>query len=1027
MKIVRKVLFISLGMIFFTGTLSAQQTEIYLDKEAGYKAALDLFSKQKYGAAQKLFEKAAEDKTLALVTQDNCAFYAAWCAALLFHREAEYLLVSYIDNHPVSANRPRAVFELAKYFYQQKKYKKAIQWFEETDPALLTEEEYSELYFDMGYANYKTNEYEKASQAFSKILDKESKYNSAANYYYAHIAYLNTNYDVALKSFLKLKDSEAFAPVAPYYITQIYYKQGKYDEVLKYAPSKLDTGATRNGLEIERMIAEAHVVKGNYKEAIPYLLDYEKNSGGAGRVDAYELGYCYYRTGDYEKAKTYFQKVISGEDSLTQNAYYNLADCYLKSGDKRGARTAFQSAGKMNFDAQVKEEALFNYAKLSYELNYQSVAIQSFRTFLKDFPNSAHEDEANELIVDVYATTRNYKDALTAIESIRNKTPRIQAAYQKAAYYRGVEFMGNNDMANAVKSFRLAIDHGSDAKIEAAAQYWSGEAYYKMNDYDKAAEYYNTFLFNPAALSSPQYNLANYNLGYAYFKKEDYDKSQSAFRKYTADKKETDVRRSNDALVRIADASFMLRNPSNALVYYDQAISNKSEASDYALYQKALILGIQGKLADKISTLQRVFDKYPKSLYYDDALYEAATASLNLDKNEQALNYYKQIITSYSSGSYLKKAMLGEAQVYYNMQQDDRALGAFKNVISKYPNTPESREALDQVRNIYVNQNKTDEFLAYIKTVPNADVSAAAQDSLVYESAELRYTQGNCDKAIGDFKSYLERFPEGIFSVNANYYKADCLFRNKQFEEALPGFEYVVSKPKSAFSEKSLLFAGLIQYRMNSFEKALEHFTELEQTAEVKDNILAAQAGQMRCQYKLHDSYKTIAAAQKVIASSNADKELINEAHLLYGRSALSLDNLPDAKTELSIVAKRTNSEITAEAKYFLAWIEYKSGRYKESQKIVFEIAKQEPGYDFWIAKGFILLGDDYLALKDTFQAKETYKSILSNYQKDARDTEDLKAIAQEKLDAITAIEEREKIPAVKPEEKSPEEPEEKQ
>jgi tetratricopeptide (TPR) repeat protein len=289
----------------------------------------------------------------------------------------------------------------------------------------------------------------------------------------------------------------------------------------------------------------------------------------------------------------------------------------------------------------------------------------------------------------------------------------------------------------------------------------------------------------------------------------------------------------------------------------------------------------------------------------------------------------------------------------------------------------------------------------------------------------LRYTQGNCEKAIGDFTGYLGSFPDAIFAVNANYYKADCLFRNKQFEEALPGFEYVVSKPKSAFSEKSLLYAGLIQYRMNGFDKALEHFIELEQTAEVKDNILAAQAGQMRSQFKLKDYNKTIAAAQKVIASSNADKELVNEAHMLYGKSALALDNLPEAKTELSLVAKRTNSEMTAEAKYHLSSIEYKLGNYKESQKVIFEIAKQEPGYDFWIAKGFILLGDNYLAMKDTFQAKETYKSILTNYQKDPRDTEDLKTIAKEKLDALTALEEVNKKAMQKPEDVTPEETEE--
>lgn len=54
---------------------------------------------------------------------------------------------------------------------------------------------------------------------------RNSKYASAAQYYYAHIAFVSENYETALQSFLKLKDSEAFAPVAPYYITQIYYRQ----------------------------------------------------------------------------------------------------------------------------------------------------------------------------------------------------------------------------------------------------------------------------------------------------------------------------------------------------------------------------------------------------------------------------------------------------------------------------------------------------------------------------------------------------------------------------------------------------------------------------------------------------------------------------------------------------------------------------------------------------------------------------------------------------------------------------------
>ena len=90
---------------------------------------------------------------------------------------------------------------------------------------------------------------------------------------------------------------------------------------------------------------------------------------------------------------------------------------------------------------------------------------------------------------------------------------------------------------------------------------------------------------------------------------------------------------------------------------------------------------------------------------------------------------------------------------------------------------------------------------------------------------------------------------------------------------------------------------------------------------------------------------------------------------------------------------------------YSLALIENKLNNYKESKDLIFAIQKQTPAYDYWVAKGFILLGDNYLAQKDTFQAKETYKSIIENYRKSPMDPDDLKAIAQQKLDGLTVAE----------------------
>ncbi|RYE28923.1 MAG: hypothetical protein EOP42_15610, partial [Sphingobacteriaceae bacterium] len=54
---------------------------------------------------------------------------------------------------------------------------------------------------------------------------------------------------------------------------------------------------------------------------------------------------------------------------------------------------------------------------------------------------------------------------------------------------------------------------------------------------------------------------------------------------------------------------------------------------------------------------------------------------------------------------------------------------------------------------------------------------------------------------------------------------------------------------------------------------------------------------------------------------------------------------------------------------------------YKASQKTCFELINKLGDYDYWVAKTFILLADNYVALKDIFQAKSTLQSIIGNYK----------------------------------------------
>ncbi|MBS1503841.1 MAG: hypothetical protein JST32_17360, partial [Bacteroidetes bacterium] len=103
------------------------------------------------------------------------------------------------------------------------------------------------------------------------------------------------------------------------------------------------------------------------------------------------------------------------------------------------------------------------------------------------------------------------------------------------------------------------------------------------------------------------------------------------------------------------------------------------------------------------------------------------------------------------------------------------------------------------------------------------------------------------------------------------------------------------------------------------------------------------------------------------------------------------------AVKQLEYTVANTKTIAAAEAKYNLANIEYLKGHYKTSQKTCFDLVKELPNYDYWVAKTFILLADDYKALKDNFQAKATLQSVIDNY----KGKDDILPTAEQKFEKL--------------------------
>ena len=123
----------------------------------------------------------------------------------------------------------------------------------------------------MSYSNFSIDSEVSAQYYFSKLLNTESKYAATSQYYSAYIAYQNGLYKTALNGFKKLITNEQFGAIAPYYITQIYFFQQSYKQLIAFASPLVNSVIPSRKSEVNRLLAEAYYRTEDYKNAIVYF------------------------------------------------------------------------------------------------------------------------------------------------------------------------------------------------------------------------------------------------------------------------------------------------------------------------------------------------------------------------------------------------------------------------------------------------------------------------------------------------------------------------------------------------------------------------------------------------------------------------------------------------------------------------------------------------------------------------------------------------------------------------------------
>ncbi|MFI5148412.1 MAG: tetratricopeptide repeat protein [Bacteroidia bacterium] len=1000
----RRCIAVLVFLVFFLTEAGAQKTTVYTDPDAAFKQGLELFSIADYAAAQDLFIRAAqhESSSHSLIRTD-ADYYSAVCAMELFHKDAEYLLKKFIHDYPESPRVRSVRFCLGKYNYRKKNYKAAVEWFNTVDVFDLNETEKAEFYFKRGYSNLETDSVQKAKSDLNEIYGRNTKYSIPAAYYYAHILYGEKKYESALSEFVKLEKDPTFEAVVPYYIAQIYFLRHRYEDVITYVPALLDSASTKRAPELARILGEAYFHTNRFKESIPYLERYHKTNA-LNRSDSYELGYAYFMASDYDPAIVAFKDATGVDDSLSQNANYHLGSCYLAKQNKHFAQNAFSEASRMHFNKAIREDALFSFAELTYELSYSpfNQAIQALQAYIAEYPNSARADEAYSYLVKINLVTKNYEDALKSIEQIRNLNEVLKPVYQQIAYNRGVELYTNFEFEQAVRHFAKAMKYPVDPVTNALAKYWTAEAFYQRAEkkgdqglYETALENYKIYQVEAGAPRTPMYSTVQYNIGYTHYQLKEYPAAIIALRKFVLDKS-APPDKVCDACMRIGDCYYVSREFSAAADFYDQAVQTKTSRSmekDYALYQRGMSLGLEKKYEAKINALSSLLSLYPKSGYIPAARFEVAHTYQLIDRPEEAVRYYNMLIAENNGSPYMRRCYSQMGLIYENQSDYDHALICYKKVVDLDKHSEEANNVLPQIRHIYAEVKKDPPgYVTYLQGIGEKP-SNSQIDSITYKIARDYYGAGDCANAAPALAKYLNGFPSGIFSYDALYMKAECDLKNNKPEDALTGYKAILNLPPGKYTEPALRRSAAICYNRKDYAPAYEYYLRLEA---LPAYAFDARIGMMRSAWALLQYDNASGAANKVLSSENLPPETALEAHLVIARTAIQTQNYNLAYNEYGLVKAGPKNETAAEAAYYLAQIQYQRKEFKPAEKSIFEIIRQQAGYKTWAGKAFLLLSDNYLAQADTFHAKFILNDFIKNTE-----LPDLKTQAQEKLTRI--------------------------
>lgn len=939
----------------------------------------DLFGFGRWSDARTEFIKAREGlRPEALKTREDIDFYLTACAVELQMPDAEGQLKAFMRAYPNSTYANEVNFSLGSLYCAGGDMAKAREYYAKTHYKSLDRRRREQYDVRMGYVEFSEGNYNDAYAYFDRI-DPRSEFADHALYYKSYMDYAEGRTGRAKQGFTALTRSDAYGELAPYYLLQIEFREGNYRYVVDNGDRLARKATPERRAELERVIAESWFHLDDYNKTLDYMNRLREDGRQLDRESCYLMGFSLYRTAHYTEAVEWLRKACGAKDAVTQNASYHLADCYLRTGEKRAAMHAFAMAADETFDGTITEDALFNYAKLQYELGGGAFngAINVLNRYVEEYPSSKRADEARTLLIAAYYNSRDYDAAYRAIKSSAVQDADTRAALQKITYFRALEAYSANDMRAAQNYLAESAAINVSPKYSALNTFWQGEIAYRDENFTVAAMKYNAYL-KRAPRTEREYSYALYNLGYCAFMRGDMAAAESSFGKFVQLYATRDGYRA-DALNRLGDVAFSQRRFDEAISRYGQASMLSTPEMHYSLYKRAETLGVMGRTEDKLQTLRRIIAD-AQGDYVDAAAYELGRTYISQEKYREGARQLEKFVEEYPSSQYRVRALSDLGLAWLNLGDKQKSLKYYDMVVNASPQSSEARQAMQGIRDIYVSSGDVDSYFDYAeKSGLESDLTAVSRDSLSFAAAQKLYLADRHADAEKSLRSYVKSYPKGYYMVDALYYLSDCYLRSGQRDEAIESLQQLVGVGAGQYAVQVLEKLSSMTFDDKRYREAADAYRRLYDVAPTKSGREKAMQGYVDATLLTGDASLVRPMAEDVISRKDVGATALRDAKFALAEQLRKEGDMKAALVYYKQLAKEVRSRQGSASAYYVIEETFRSGNLDATEKAVFAYSERSP-QSYWLAKSFILLGEVYQKKGDNFQARATWQSVVDGY-----------------------------------------------